>query len=65
MPRKLLEQIFLTLEECALLIRISVSTLRRRIKAGLIHATKVNRRVVIAREELLAYMERHQLPLES
>ena len=65
MIEAILGELFFTLQETARLLRISMSTLRRRIKAGLISATKVKRRVLIAKEELFDYLKRHQLSLES
>ena len=65
MIEAILKEIFFTLEEAARLLRISMSTLRRRIKAGLIKASKVKRRVLIEKKELFDYLKRHQLSLES
>ncbi len=55
-----MKQAFYSVEELARILRISISTLRRRLKAGLITFIKVERRILIRREAVEAYIARYQ-----
>lgn len=50
---------FLNLQEASALVRLSVWTLRHLIRKGELSCIRVGRRVLLARNELLKFMERH------
>ncbi len=50
---------FLNLKEASALVRLSVWTLRHLIRKGELSCIRVGRRVLLARNELLKFMERH------
>ena len=56
---------FLNLQEAAALVRLSEWTLRHLIRKGELSCIRVGRRVLLARNELLKFMERHTVTIQK